>query len=67
MVNTPLQNELIVFGYIRIQWSNKIMKNLYFLPNYLIKIIEYYYCQQNVYLLDMKNETQYKISVFDLI
>ncbi len=67
MVNTPIQNNLIVFGYIRMQWSNKIMTNLYFLPNYLIKIIGYYYCQQNVYLLDMKNQTQYKISVFDII
>ncbi len=64
---TPKQNELTVFGYMRYQWVNHEMSNDRFPPHYLLNIIGGYFNEQYAYILDMQNETQYKINVFDII
>ncbi len=64
---TPKQNELTVFGYMRNQWANNEMSGDRFPPRYLLNIIGGYFNEEYAYILDMKNEKQYKINVFDII
>ena len=67
VINNPQRDELSVLGYMRSQWKEcGIYENL-FPPRYLIKIINRYYWNEWIHLVDNNDGKHWKINVFDII
>ena len=65
-INDPTKDELSVFGYIRSQWRKCGICDHSFMPRYLIKIVNRYYMNERIHLIDIFGGEHWAIDVFDI-
>ena len=65
-MNNSQRDQLSAFGYTRLQWSKCGLDDNLFPQKYLINIIENYYIDEWIHLLDRYGK-HWKIDVFDII
>ena len=66
-MNNPKDDEFTVFGYIRSQWRECRIHDQLFPPRYLIKIMNKYYLNEWIHLIDKISSKHWKINVSDII
>ncbi len=67
VVNNRLKDEKCVFGYVRCTWKTCKFSNYFTMPYYLLKIINAYYLEEYVYLLDKITNKHYKMSTLEIV
>ena len=70
VIGDEYKDQMMVFGYIRRQWSSSQIDDHLFPPEHLIKIMGQYYMNQEIHLYHYGGSAQgnhWKIDVFDIL
>eukprot|EP01084_Bolivina_argentea_P279150 477202_1 len=67
VMNDQKRDEKIVFGFVRKQWKVSKISDHCFPPLYLIKLMNAYYLNEFIHLLDKQDGSHWKISTLDIV
>ena len=65
-INDKKNDEMTVFGYVRNEWKLSDISDQLFPPRYLIKMIQTYFLNEYVHLIDIFSG-HWKCDVFDIM
>ena len=62
------RDEMVTFGFVRIKWKECGINDHLFPPQYLIRIIHYYFLNEHIHLFDISEEGgHWKIDALNII